>query len=36
MLVLEVMRADLDGPAFGLELPADGLEIPDQLSLLGV
>ncbi len=36
LLVLEVMTADLDRPALGLQLPANGLEIADQLSLFGV
>jgi hypothetical protein len=36
ILVLEVMRANLDGLVLGLKFPADRLEIPDQLTLLGI
>ena len=35
-LVHEVVRADLDRPTLRLKLWADSLEIPDELSLLGV
>ena len=36
LLVLEVVAANLDRPALGLELAADRLEIADQLTLLRV
>src|SRR5437588_7717302 len=36
LLVLEVVGADLNRLAFRLEFASDGLEIADQLSLLGV
>jgi hypothetical protein len=36
LLVLEVVAANLDRLALGLELPANRLEITDQLTLLGI
>jgi hypothetical protein len=36
LLVREVVRAHLDRAALGRQLAADGLEIPDQLPLVGV
>jgi hypothetical protein len=36
LLILEVVATNLDGLAFGLQLAADGLEVADKLTLLGI